>query len=619
MKRRTMPDLSGNDLGRYHIVEKLGEGGMALVYKAYDTRLERDVVVKFIRVDLIAAAYQGQMIKRFDREAKSLAKLSHPNILKIHDFGEYKGVPYLIMEYLPGGTLKALTGRPMPFKDAAALLAPIARALDYAHQENIIHCDIKPANILFSKTGIPILSNFGIAKINGIGEPAQLTDTFIAGTPEYIAPEQWENNISPKTDIYALGAVFYELVTGRTPYTADTPAAVLRKQLMDPLLSPAQFVPNLPEAVVKVINTALAKVPEERFVSMGEFAVALDNLAIQTDEVIEPSAIARGELASTPNVPGEKTQNTTLDKSIPILSQGEDASASLLIPKIVAKKRIPWGWIAAGVVSIVFATYLIVSSWGSNFGGLPQTELTRNSLKTSFAAQTTLASTAINSIAQFATSTTVALAPTPVPTILPPPKVKIKIGLSFPDISSVSVLLPRYHEESDLFHQMLEEKGYEVITSDAMGDPAQQNYQIDNMVSQGVKGLIIIAVDGDAVVSSVNKAADAGVKVMAYDRLINSPEISAYISFDYVSIGNNQAEGILTALNIDGGKWTKSNPAKVVILAGDPNDNKAILLHKGQMDVLQKYVDTGLIKIVDDQWIGNWSSGCLGICIFSKV
>ena len=222
-----MANLIGQDIGRYHIVEQLGQGGMATVYKAYDTRLEREVALKFIRVDLVAPAYQELMLKRFEREAKSLARLSHPNILKMHDFGEYEGAPYLVMEFLPGGTLKSRTGQPAAYQEAARLLAPMARALDYAHQDSlgVIHRDIKPANILITASGQPLLSDFGVAKILDFEEGNTLTGTGVGvGTPEYMAPEQWTNNVVPQTDIYALGVVFYELVTGRKPFTADTPA-----------------------------------------------------------------------------------------------------------------------------------------------------------------------------------------------------------------------------------------------------------------------------------------------------------------------------------------------------------------------------------------------------------
>jgi serine/threonine protein kinase len=145
-----MTELIGQYLGRYHIVKQLGEGGMATVFKAYDTRLERDVAVKVIRKLVFSPDELEKMLKRFDREAKSLAKLSHPNIVGVMDYGEYEGSPYLVMEYLPGGTLKQRLAEPIPWREAARLLLPIAHALEYAHQQKIVHRDIKPANILLT-------------------------------------------------------------------------------------------------------------------------------------------------------------------------------------------------------------------------------------------------------------------------------------------------------------------------------------------------------------------------------------------------------------------------------------------------------------------------------------
>jgi D-xylose transport system substrate-binding protein len=180
---------------------------------------------------------------------------------------------------------------------------------------------------------------------------------------------------------------------------------------------------------------------------------------------------------------------------------------------------------------------------------------------------------------------------------------KVKIGLSFSDFAT-----ERWKNEDALLHKLLEAKGYEVITSEANHDVKLQNDQIDNMVSQGIKGLIVIAEDGDAAVTAVDKAADAGVKVLAYDRLIKTPKIAAYLSFNNIAVGNGQADGVLKALDIEGGKWTKENPAKVVLLGGSPTDNNAILFRKGQTDVLQKYIDSGVIKIVADQWVDNWDA-----------
>ena len=324
-----MTDLVGHDIGRYHIVEQLGQGGMAIVYKAYDTRLDRDVAIKIIRMENFAPAVAEHTLKRFEREAKSLARLDHPNIIPIHDYGEHDGSPYLVMKYIPGGTLKAQTGSPLPFARAARLLVPVARALEYAHSLNIIHRDVKPANILITAAGEPMLSDFGVAKILESDEGNTLTGANVGvGTPEYMAPEQWENQVSPQTDVYALGVVFYELVTGQKPYTADTPAAVLRKQLLDPLPRPAQLLPGLPEAVEKVIYKALAKTPEARYASMGEFAGALEKLAAQAGLIPPPAPL----LSAIPPEAAAHSRQTQRAKPAPVRPPDTDNTLDQLAP-----------------------------------------------------------------------------------------------------------------------------------------------------------------------------------------------------------------------------------------------------------------------------------------------
>lgn len=273
-----MNNLIGQNLGRYHIIEPLGQGGMASVFKAYDTNLERFVAIKIIRTD-IAGGADSEFLKRFQREARALAQLDHPYILKVLDYGEEGGVPYLVMPFLQGGTLKEKMGQPIPYPEAAALLAPIARALEYAHKQNIIHRDVKPANVLISQSGAPILSDFGIAKILAQSGSTQLTAAGVGiGTPDYMAPEQWTGAADPRTDIYSLGVVFYQMVTGRLPFSADTPAAVLIKHLRDPLPRPKSFVDSLPDVVEQILFKALAKEPENRFQTMGEFASTLERL-----------------------------------------------------------------------------------------------------------------------------------------------------------------------------------------------------------------------------------------------------------------------------------------------------------------------------------------------------
>lgn len=272
-----MSDLIGKSLGRYRILEQIGEGGMATVYKARDTRLEADVAVKVIRTENLAPSVLERALKRFEREAKALARLTHPNIVKVMDYGEYEGKPYLVMPFFPGGSLKKRLGKPIPWQEALQLILPSARALDYAHRQNMIHRDVKPSNILMTEDGEPMLTDFGIAKVLDFEETVDLTGTGMGiGTPEYMAPEQWQGNTSTQSDLYSLGVVLYEMITGRKPYTANTPAAILLKQANEPLPRPNIFVTDLPEKVERILVKALVREPKERYKNMGELVVALD-------------------------------------------------------------------------------------------------------------------------------------------------------------------------------------------------------------------------------------------------------------------------------------------------------------------------------------------------------
>lgn len=267
---------SGTDIGRYHILEQLGEGGMAVVYKAYDTVLERNVAIKVLRFNQMSSEVS---VKRFQLDAKILTKLDHSSIIKILDFGEFEDIPYLVMEYVSGGTLKQFIGKPIPWQQAVKLLIPIANALGYAHQNEIIHRDVKPSNILLNEKGEPFLTDFGIAKMLETTETLDLTkDGFGIGTPEYMPPEIFdERPLDKRADIYSLGIVLYELVTGRTPFKADTPLAVLKKHTVEPLPHPSMYVPSIPSRVEEILFKALAKKPENRFPSMEEFAGALED------------------------------------------------------------------------------------------------------------------------------------------------------------------------------------------------------------------------------------------------------------------------------------------------------------------------------------------------------
>ena len=341
-----MTELIGKSLGRYHILEQIGEGGMAIVYKAFDTRLETDVAVKVIRTDQLAPAILERALKRFEREAKALARLTHANIVKVSDYGEEEGLPYLVMPFLPGGTLKEklrVSGK-TSWQDAARLLLPVGKALAYAHEEEMIHRDVKPANILITRSGDPMLTDFGIAKIIDEEATMDLTGTrATVGTPEYMAPEQvTAKTVDHRADVYALGVVFYEMVTGRKPFQADTPMAVLVKLSSEPLPRPTEFTPKLPQSVEKILLKALAKDPANRFQSMGEFVVALEKLL-------------QGK-SSAPSKAQRKAEKKIPQKESPLSKASFPIQYLWFILGGVAIISILLGWLLGGGVSEAFPT-----------------------------------------------------------------------------------------------------------------------------------------------------------------------------------------------------------------------------------------------------------------------
>ena len=274
-----MAGLIGQKIDRYEILEMIGVGGMATVYKAYDTRLEREVAIKFIKREAFPPDQLEMILKRFEREAKSLGRLSHPNIVGVIDYGEYDGAPYLVMTYLPGGTLKQKLGKPIPWREAVQMILPIARALKYVHDHNIINRDVKPSNILLTENDQAMLTDFGLVKLFEGQDTQQLTDSGAGiGTPDYMAPEQWTGEATALSDMYSLGVVLYEMVTGHRPYVSDTPAGILLKQVNEPLPPPNQYIPDLPKNIESVLLKVLARKPEDRYPNMNAFANELQNI-----------------------------------------------------------------------------------------------------------------------------------------------------------------------------------------------------------------------------------------------------------------------------------------------------------------------------------------------------
>ena len=268
-----MPDLIGRELGPYRVLEQLGVGGMATVYKAYHAAMDRYVAIKVLPEHL---AREAGFRARFEREARTIARLEHRHILPVYDVAEDDGVPYLVMRFTDGGDLADLIAAGgLTTARAAELVAQVADALAYAHSLGVIHRDVKPANVLIGRDGDALLSDFGIAKI--YSDTSQLTgEGMMVGTPAYMAPEQLRGQaVDARTDIYSLGVVLYQALTGECPFIAETPLAVALMHIHNPLRPPRQLNPAIPEPIERVVLRALAKNPDDRFQDCVVFARAL--------------------------------------------------------------------------------------------------------------------------------------------------------------------------------------------------------------------------------------------------------------------------------------------------------------------------------------------------------
>lgn len=320
----------GQMLGPYRIINQIGRGGMATVYKAYQPSVDRYVAIKVLPTQL---AESKEFATRFQQEARIIAKLEHPHILPVFDYGESDGVSYFVMRYMDAGTLKEkmIEGRPLPLNDIDRLFTQLAEALSYAHSRGIVHRDLKPANVLIDSHGNVFLTDFGIAKLLESASPRLTQTDAIMGTPAYISPEQAQGHpVDQRSDIYSLGIILYEMVTGSVPFTAETPLAVLFKHISDPLPPPSLVKPDIPPVIEQVVLKALAKDPRDRFATAAEFAAAWKR-AIQARQTIQhaPDAL------TVPPVPATPSSQT-----------GKPVSAT----KTASKAGMPTLWIAGCLI-----------------------------------------------------------------------------------------------------------------------------------------------------------------------------------------------------------------------------------------------------------------------------
>jgi serine/threonine protein kinase len=294
-------DLLGKTLGQYTILEEIGRGGMATVYRARQMSVNRIVAVKVLPRHFL---HDPGFYDRFVREVDVVAHLEHPHILPIYDYGNAEGVPYIVMRYLAGGSMAQMIRRgAQPLEELEKPFMQVAEALDYAHLQGIIHRDLKPGNIMLDENGNAYLSDFGIARVLG----SDMTGSAIIGTPAYMSPEQAKGMpIDGRSDIYALGIVLFELITGREPYQAETPMGLLLKHMNEPMPLARDFREGVPPQVEDVIEMATAKEPDQRYSSGGELAKAF-SAALRG---VAPTKIPQPTREAYPQQPAPPTPTT---------------------------------------------------------------------------------------------------------------------------------------------------------------------------------------------------------------------------------------------------------------------------------------------------------------------
>lgn len=333
-------DLIGRRLGKYKILDKIGHGGMGSVYKGYDSVLDRMVAIKVLASHLVR---EEEFIERFMREARAAARLAHPNLVTIYDVGQEGETYYFVMEYLEGESLTQFIQKQgaLPPEKALSFLHPLAEALDYAHEQGLVHRDVKPSNVVVGTTRRATLTDFGIARAT---QETRLTRTgTILGTPEYMSPEQVQGeSVDWRSDQYSLAVVAYELLSGQVPFNAESTLALLHKVAYEPPTPINQVISGLPVGVEYVLNKALSKKPDDRYDSASDFVDALRR-ALSGEEIIESTKIMETEDTIRQPMPVGDTDNYQADADV-------SPERQQFIPV--------WAWILAGGAMLLLAVGL---------------------------------------------------------------------------------------------------------------------------------------------------------------------------------------------------------------------------------------------------------------------
>lgn len=360
-----MPFVIGDTVGPYRIVDQIGQGGMATVFKAYHANLDRYVALKVLHP---AFKEDPNFLERFKREAQIVAKLEHSSIVPVYDFDDVNEQPYLVMKFIEGETLKArLKHQPLTLDETIRIFEVVANGLTYAHQQGILHRDIKPSNIMLDRQSAPYIADFGLARIAQAGE-STLSQDMMLGTPQYISPEQAQgvHDLGPSTDIYSLGVVLYEIVVGRVPFNADTPYAIVHDHIYKSLPIPSQVNSSVPLPVERVLLKALAKNPADRFATAVDMVTAFHQ-AVEEAGMTELSAVqyhaAPGPVSSSAVTMPESISPMPPYPSIPTPMMHPAGSSSA---RRIAQQKRRNLWILGGIGALLLiclvSLFIIVSA-----------------------------------------------------------------------------------------------------------------------------------------------------------------------------------------------------------------------------------------------------------------
>lgn len=466
-----MAELVGTYLGQYQIVEPLAQGGMAAVYRARQRSMERDVAIKVLELSLQDT---DEFIRRFEREAKVVASLNHANILKVFDYGQQDNLAYLVMEFLRGGSLAdQIDLGPMSLNQISRVLSQIAPALDYAHQKGIIHRDLKPQNIMLDEAQNYFVTDFGIVRL--MYEQSNLTrEGTIIGTPAYIAPERWRTQATDRrADIYALGVVLYQMLTGKLPFSHHTMSGMMQLHLYEPPPPIVVQRPDLPAGVMDVLVKALAKSPDDRFAWSGDLLRAFNAaLATEGKKATRPPRLA--EDTTTPllmkrptqaeDMPTESALNPTpggtpaYARSLPPVQRLPESGKRTPVSRPTARIQALRGrapiLLGAGGVAVLVLVLLLMAGRGGGGSQPTLTETTRPTETAQIAAATatdapptvapTIAPTETPPLVAIVPSNTPKASPTERPTDTPPvaPTITEPPSLTPSDVPLVPTLTP---------------------------------------------------------------------------------------------------------------------------------------------------------------------------------